>query len=159
VRAKVHTDRIPIALTDNEIAVVPTGSIELPHPSIPAEIVEDWMEAQRSAADGNPKAAAVMLRRVLYGVLIDKACKLKPLREGVQQLIAQERLPKVFDDWLPAITDDGHDGAHPDRALKVSPDNVVETLEYTAELLRYLYMEPYEFLQRKARAAAPAVAS
>jgi len=100
----------------------------------------------------------MMLRRVLYGVLLDKECKLQPLQAGMQELISGQRLPAVFDDWLSAIKDDGHDAAHPDRALKVSTENVAETMEYTAELLRYLYVEPYEFQQRKARNAIPAVA-
>jgi hypothetical protein len=134
----------------------PPGTIEPAHASVPVEIADDWLEAQRSLAAGNPKAAAVMLRRVLYGGLMDKGCKLHPLREGMQDLITGQRLPGIFDDWLPAIRDDGHDGAHPDRSLKVSTENVTETMEYTSELLRYLYIEPYEFQQRKARnAAAP----
>jgi hypothetical protein len=41
--------------------------------------------------------------------------------------------------------------AHPPHALEISPENVSETMEYTAELLRFLYIEPYEFEQRKAR--------
>jgi 23S rRNA A2030 N6-methylase RlmJ len=96
-----------------------------------------------------------MLRRVLYDVLLDKGCKLQPIKEGVKELIQQQRLPAIFDEWLPAIKDDGHDGAHPDRALKVSTENVAETLEYTAELMRFLYIEPYEFQQRKSRNAPP----
>jgi Domain of unknown function (DUF4145) len=100
------------------------------------------------------KAAAVMARRVLYGVLLDKGCKLNPLHEGIKDLIAKQRLPAMFDDWLPAIKDDGHDAAHPDRALNVSPENIVETMFYTAELLRFAYIEPYDFAQRTTRNAA-----
>ncbi len=103
---------------------------------------------------GAPKAAAVMCRRVLYGVILDKKCKEHPLHEGLNQLIQTQRLPAIFDEWLPAIKDDGHDAAHPHRALEIDPDNICETMEYTAELLRFLYIEPYEFQQRKARGAA-----
>lgn len=145
----------PQSTPHDDFYLYPSGDIDPAHVSIPADIADDWLEAQRSFNGDNPKAAAVMLRRVLYGVLIDKGCKLRPLHEGVRDLIAGQRLPAVFDDWLPAITDDGHDGAHPDRALKVSTENVAETMEYTAELLRYLYVEPYEFQQRKARNAPP----
>ena len=106
-----------------------------------------------------PKATAVMLRRVLYGVLLDKKCKLHPLKAGLGQLIATCRLPAIFDEWLPAIKDDGHDGAHPDRALQVSAENVAETMEYTLELLRFLYIEPYEFQQRKSRNTSSAGAA
>jgi len=133
----------------------PSGAIDPPHSSFPAHIGDDWIEAQRAIQAGAPKAAAVMLRRVLYDVLIDKGCKLHPLKDGLKELIQDQRLPAIFDEWLPAIKDDGHDAAHPDRALAVSTENVSETLDYTSELLRFLYIEPFEFLQRKARNATP----
>jgi len=136
---------------DDPFYMYPSRSVDPPHPAVPANIAEDWFEAQRAMQAFAPKAAAVMLRRVLYGVLLDKGCKLHPLKDGMQELINGQRLPAIFDQWLPAIRDDGHDGAHPDRALQVSPDNITETMAYTAELLRYLYIEPYEFLQRQAR--------
>ena len=141
---------------EDPFLMYPSRGIEPAHPSVPTEIADDWMEAQRSMAAPAPKAAAVMARRVLYGVLMDKGCKLHPLRKGLEELIAKQRLPAIFDDWLPAIKDDGHDAAHPDRALQVSKENVAETLEYTSELLRLLYIEPYEFQQRKNRNARPA---
>ena len=140
---------------DDQFFMYPSRAIDPPHPGVPAQIADDWAEAQRALQAFAPKAAAVMFRRVLYGVLIDKGCKLKPLHEGLKELIKTNRLPGIFDDWLPAIKDDGHDGAHPDRALQVSEENVMETLEYTSELLRFLYIEPYEFQQRKSRNAIP----
>lgn len=142
--------------SNDDFYMYPSSAIDKPHPAIPSQIAEDWIEAQKAMQVSAPKAAAVMFRRVLYSVLINKGCKLHPLNEGLRQLIADERLPKIFDDWLPAIKDDGHDGAHPDRALQVSAENVSETFEYTAELLRFLYIEPYEFEQRKMRNAKPA---
>ncbi len=60
----------------------------------------------------------------------------------------------IFDQWLLAIRDDGHDAAHPYRALIVSEDNVAETMEYTTELLRFVYVEPYDFKLRLARDAS-----
>src|ERR1700691_1327372 len=46
----------------------PSRAIEQPHPGVPVHIADDWIEAQRSMQASAPKAAAVMLRRVLYGV-------------------------------------------------------------------------------------------
>lgn len=132
----------------------PSRAIDPAHPAVPKNIAEDWIEAQTAMEAGAVKAAAVMCRRVLYGVILDKNCKERPLKEGLEQLIQSQRLPAIFDDWLPAITDDGHDAAHPHRALDISHENVSETMEYTSELLRHLYIEPYEFQQRKARNAA-----
>jgi hypothetical protein len=144
--------RMPTSWIPNgNFFMYPSKEVDIPHPAVPASVAEDYREAQKCLADSSTKAAAVMFRRVLYSVLIDKGCKLHPIREGVEQLINQQRLPAIFDDWLPAIRDDGHDGAHPDRALQVSAENITETAEYTAELLRFLYIEPYEFLQRKNR--------
>ncbi len=143
---------------DDEFFMHPSRSIDPPHPSVPPNVAEDWIEAQKAMEVGAIKAAAVMCRRVLYGVLLDKKCKEHPLREGMQQLITSERLSTIFDEWLPAIKDDGHDAAHPYRALNVSPINIAETMIYTAELLRFVYVEPYEFKQRKTR-NAPAKAT
>ena len=139
--------------TNDYFFMHPSRAIEPVHPAVPKHIADDWKEAQTVMEAGALKAAAVMCRRVLYGVILDKKCKEHPLHEGLQQLIANERLPAMFDEWLPAIKDDGHDAAHPSRALEVSADNVSETMEYTAELLRFLYIEPFEFQQRKARSA------
>jgi Domain of unknown function (DUF4145) len=75
-----------------------------------------------------------MSRRVLYGILLDKGCKLHPLHEAYRELIAKQRLPAMFDSWLPAITNDGHDAAHSDRALNVSAENIQEAMAYTSEL-------------------------
>ncbi|HTF67651.1 MAG TPA: DUF4145 domain-containing protein, partial [Edaphobacter sp.] len=140
---------------DDDFFMYPFAEVDVRHPSIPTSIAEDWEEAQKAMYASAPKAAAVMFRRVLYGALLDKNCKLHPLREGMKELIATQRLPGIFDEWLPAIKDDGHDAAHPDRALQISPTNVAETMEYTSELLRYLYVEPYDFLQRKLRNTQP----
>jgi hypothetical protein len=131
----------------------PSRAIDPTHPGVPKHIAEDWTEAQKAMEAGARKAAAVMCRRVLYGAILDKKCKEHPLNEGLKQLIQEQRLPAIFDDWLPAIKDDGHDAAHPHRALEISPENVSETMEYTAELLRFLYIVPYEFQQRKTRNA------
>lgn len=123
-------------------------------PVSPPQIAEDWIEAQKAMQSSALKAAAVMCRRVLYDTLLDKGCKLHPLHDGLAELIKDHRLPAIFDQWLPAIKDDGHDAAHPDRALQVSSNNISETMEYTSELLRFLYIEPYEFEQRKNRNTA-----
>jgi hypothetical protein len=133
----------------------PLADVDAVHPSIPVTIAEDWKEAQKSFQIRAPKASAVMCRRVLYGVLLEQGCKEHPLHEAVADLITKRRLPSIFDDWLPAIKDDGHDAAHPYRALNIDAENVSETLEYTRELLRFVYVEPYEFAQRKARIATP----
>jgi Domain of unknown function (DUF4145) len=132
----------------------PSRGVAPRHSAIPIEIAEDWEEAQKAMATGAVKATAVMCRRVFYGVLLNKKCKLHPLHDGVKQLISENRLPAMFDAWLPAIRDDGHDAAHPDRALKVSTDNIIETMAYTAELLKVLYIAPWEFLKRQERIAA-----
>lgn len=112
------------------------------------------MEAQKAFEVGATKAAAVMCRRVLYGVLLDKQCKEHPLHEGLQELGQQARLPGIVEEWLNEIKDDGHDAAHPHRALSVPAENVGETMEYTRELLRFVYIEPFDLAERLARKAA-----
>ncbi len=147
------SNNLQINRTADEFFMHPSRAIDPDHPAVPKYIADDWTEAQKVMEAGAPKAAAVMCRRVLYDAILDKKCKEHPLNEGLKQLIKEQRLPAIFDEWLPAIKDDGHDAAHPHRALEVSTENVSETMAYTAELLRFLYIEPYEFQQRKARNA------
>jgi hypothetical protein len=148
------SSNLQINRTQDEFFMHPSRAIDPAHPAVLKHIADDWTEAQKAMEAGAPKAAAVMCRRVLYGAILDKKCKEHPLNEGLKELIQGQRLPAIFDDWLPAIKDDGHDAAHPHRALDISHENVSETMEYTAELLRFLYIEPYEFQERKARNAA-----
>jgi len=148
------SDNLSMNRAQDDFFSYPSRAIDAPHPAVPKTIADDWTEAQKTMEAGALKAAAMMCRRVLYGAILDKKCKEHPLHEGLKQLIQSQRLPAIFDDWLPAIKDDGHDAAHPHRALDISHENVSETMEYTSELLRFLYIEPYEFQQRKARNAA-----
>jgi hypothetical protein len=108
----------------DDLIVFPKRRIDIVHKSIPAPVAEDWIEAQKAFNEGAVKAAAVMCRRVLYGVLLDKKCKEHPLHEGIAELVAQARLPQVVEQWLTEIKDDGHDAAHPFRALNVPAENV-----------------------------------
>jgi Domain of unknown function (DUF4145) len=140
------------------LRIFPKRRIDQVHKSIPVPVAEDWIEAQKAFNENAVKAAAVMCRRVLYGVLLDKKCKEHPLHEGIAELVAQARLPHVVEQWLTEIKDDGHDAAHPFRALNVPAENVAETMEYTKELLRFVYIEPYDLQQRLARKAAQVTA-
>jgi hypothetical protein len=138
----------------DSLTMFPKRRIDKVHKSIPGPVAEDWIEAQKAFNENAVKAAAVMCRRVLYGVLLDKKCKEHPLHEGIAELVAQARLPQVVEQWVTEIKDDGHDAAHPFRALNVPAENVAETMEYTRELLRFVYIEPHELQQRLARKAA-----
>lgn len=138
---------------DQLLIVFPKRRIDKVHESIPAPVAEDWIEAQKAFNENAVKAAAVMCRRVLYGVLLNKKCKEHPLHEGIAGLVDQARLPHVVEQWLAEIKDDGHDAAHPFRALNIPAENVAETMEYTKELLRFVYIEPHDLQQRLARKA------
>lgn len=139
--------------SSDHLEIYPAAPIGDPHGAIPASIAEDWIEAQKAFAAGAPKAAAVMCRRVLYGILLDKKCKEHPLHEGLEELAQKERLPRLVEEWANEIKEEGHDAAHPHRALQVPTQNVAEAMEYTKELLRFIYVEPYELSQRLARKA------
>lgn len=146
-----HQQQHPV--TDS-LTIFPTRPVLAAHQAIPAPVAEDWVEAQKAFEAGAVKAAAVMCRRVLYGILLDKRCKEHPLHEGIAELVQQARLPGIVEQWLNEIKDDGHDAAHPHRALVVPAENVGETMDYTKELLRFVYIEPYDLAQRLARKAS-----
>ncbi len=93
----------------------PSGPLPTAHGSIPKHIGNDWVEAQKAINVGALTAAAVMCRRVLYGVILDKECKEHPLHEGIEQLVALIRPPVIVEEWLKEIKEDGHDAAHHSR--------------------------------------------
>lgn len=136
------------------LTIFPPGPAPKAHQAVPTPIGQDWIEAQVAYSNGAAKAAAVMCRRVLYGVLLERKCKEHPLHEGISELLAKEKLPGIVEEWLGEIKEEGHDAAHPSRALTIPAENVEETMGYTKELLRFVYEEPYELQQRLARKAA-----
>lgn len=131
--------------------IYPSGPKPKAHQAIHPPVGADWIEAQKAMSVGAMKAAAVMCRRVLYGVILHKGCKEHPLHEGIKELVALVRPPMIVEEWLVEIKDDGHDAAHPSRALEITSENVMETMEYTKELLRFTYIEPFELKERLAR--------
>jgi hypothetical protein len=137
----------------------PSGPSPTAHQSIPEPIAKDWVEAQKCFNVGATKATAMTCRRILYGVILHKQCPEHPLHVGILKLVNQERLPSIVEQWLGEIKDDGHDAAHPSRALDVSDENVLETMGYTKELLRFVYIEPFELQGRLARKANTAAAA
>jgi hypothetical protein len=145
--------------TNDFVEYFPAGPPPLAHKALPNPVAEDWVDAQKDFTAGSMKSAAVMCRRVLYGVILDKKCKEHPLHEGIAQLVSLVRPPTIVEEWLTEIKEDGHDAAHPSRALDVPSENVVETMEYTKELLRFAHIEPYELKQRLSRKAAPAASA
>ncbi len=136
---------------NDSLIYYPSGKIGLGHESIPVAIREDWVEAQKAFQIEAVKAAAVMCRRILYGVLLDKGCKEHPLHEGIAQLLGKTRMPQILEQWLSEIKEDGHDASHPFRALHVPVENVIETMGYTRELLRFAYIEPFDLQKRLVR--------
>jgi len=129
----------------------PTAITPTPHESIPRQVAEDWVEAQNAHMAGAPKAAAVMCRRVLYGVLLQQGCREHPLSAGLNDLATKVSLPPLMRQKLDEIKDDGHDAAHPSRALQVAAANVAESVEFAADLLRYVYEEPWKLERRYQR--------
>lgn len=154
VRTTVYHPNSQHPGTDS-LVYYPSGPVPTAHESIPAPIAEDWVDAQKVFGVEAVKAAAVMCRRVLYGVLLDKGCKEHPLYDSVAELLGKVRLPQIVEEWLTEIKEDGHDAAHPFRALNVPAENVMETMGYTKELLRFVYVEPFELKKRLARKSAP----
>ncbi len=133
----------------------PKTKVPKPHEAIPKAIAADWVEAQNDLANGAIASAALMCRRVLYGVLLQQNCKEHPLHEGLKELADKTGLPQLLRQKLDEIKDDGHDAAHPSRALELSSENVEETVSYTEDLLKWVYEEPWRLQQRYARKAAP----
>jgi hypothetical protein len=57
--------------SSDNVDIHPTAPAPRAHKAIPQAIAEDWVEAQINLNNGAMKSAAVMCRRILYGILLD----------------------------------------------------------------------------------------
>lgn len=109
---------------------------------IPEQIGVVYDEAQRALAARCPRAAAVMARRTLEAVAADHGKETGSLFERLNSLSADGKLHPTLVEWTTQIRLIGNVGAHFDPVNDVSIEEATVLLEFTRELLRYLYEYP-----------------
>ncbi len=122
---------------------------------IPRQIADVFAEAAMALAANCPRAAAVMARRTLEAVAVDKGEDKGTLAERLRSLGVKGVLLPTLSAWAKEVRLIGNVGAHFDPIDTVSQADTQQLLSFVRELLRFLYELPAELERRRALKAEP----
>jgi len=122
------------------------SNIKTPHPSVPSNIKNDFLEASLILND-SPKASAALSRRCLQSILRDKAgVKKGNLEKEILQ--AMEQLPTHIAGAIDAVRQIGNFAAHPMKSestgqiVDVEPEEAKWNLDVLESLFDFYYIQP-----------------
>jgi Domain of unknown function (DUF4145) len=138
--------QVDVEESGHTLAQWPLKGIRAAHPSVPAPIAADWLEAHLCLSIRAFRAAAAMARRAVQGIAVERGAKDGKLNAQLKELEAQTTLHPTMVEWANHIRLLGNVGAHPgaDGLETVSEDEAREVVRFLDELLRWLYELPAE---------------
>ncbi len=95
------------------------------------------------------RASAVMSRRTLEAITVDKGESDGVLAKRIQNLISKGILDKNLGDWATEIRLIGNTGAHFDPINDVEKEDANQIILFIEELIKYLYFMPAEIARRR----------
>jgi hypothetical protein len=116
---------------------------------IPTDISEVFGEAATSLAANCPRASAVMSRRTLEAISVDKGELKGRLADRLANLSSKSILHPTLSDWAKEVRLIGNQGAHFDPIQMITMDDAKQLLSFVRELLKYLYELPAELARRR----------
>jgi hypothetical protein len=119
---------------------------------IPAEIRDEFEEAQRGIDGKNYRSALVMVRRVLEGTCKDQGATARTLAASLKQLESQGKIDGMLGEWADMLRIAGNEGAHFGSAP--SREDAVDALQFAEALLDHLYVLRKRFEEFKQRRPA-----
>lgn len=122
---------------------------------VPTSIAEVFREAVKALHADCPRAAAVMARRTLEAITVDKGETSGRLVDRLRNLTTKGILVQALADWAKEVRLVGNAGAHFDPMDTVSKTDAQQLVSFTRELLKYLYELPGELARRRAGASSP----
>ena len=116
---------------------------------VPSDISEVFQEAVRALHADCPRASAVMARRTLEAITVDKGETQGVLADRLRNLASRGVLLPTLADWAKEVRLVGNVGAHFDPINKVSKRDAEQLTAFVRELLKYLYELPAELNRLK----------
>ncbi|TDB82039.1 DUF4145 domain-containing protein [Micromonospora sp. KC721] len=130
--------------------------------SVPAgwigENRKSFEEARACHHAGQFTAAALMVRRTLEAVCIDKGAATGSLQGKLNDLKSKGIIEGKLTDWSHDLRALGNEAAH-DTTIFISAADAQDALELAEELLNYVYVLNAKYNAFKARRAAPVAPS
>lgn len=123
--------------------------------AVPESLRDDHREARECVQAKHYTAAAVMARRVLEGIAVDRGYKTGDLFPRLKKMRDDGVIEDRLYDWANICRDVGNQGAHADKK-SVTRQDAEDTLDFVEALLDYLYVFTSRYEEfKKRRANAP----
>jgi len=118
-------------------------------PDIPNDIAGAFAEALTTLAANCPRASAVMARRTLEAITVEKGETKGTLAERLNALGVKGILHPTLSEWAREVRLVGNTGAHFDPIEQVTIEDAQQLVNFIRELLKYLYELPAELKRRR----------
>jgi uncharacterized protein DUF4145 len=132
----------------------PPGALDL-DPAIPKPLREAYAEGLRCVSVRAPRAAAVMFRRTIEGVVHDRGSQdaqaARNLAAGLRVMANEHALDPTLADWAEEVRLGGNAGAHFDPMDDMTMEEAESLARLVAELFNYLYTLPATIQRRRAK--------
>jgi hypothetical protein len=116
---------------------------------VPGDIAEVFQEAVQALHAECPRASAVMARRTLEAITVEKGVSGNSLAERLKNMASTGALHPTLADWAKEVRLVGNAGAHFDPITKVTKEDAGQLIAFVRELLKYLYELPAELARRR----------
>jgi hypothetical protein len=116
---------------------------------IPLDISKILLEAKITYSAQCYRASAVMSRRTLEAITVEKGEVNGRLAERIENLKAKGILDKNLADWSTEIRLIGNTGAHFDPISDVAKEDAKQIILFIEELIKYVYIMPAEIAKRR----------
>lgn len=116
---------------------------------VPTEIAEVFSEAIMAQFANCPRASAVMARRTLEAITVDKGESKGTLAERLAQLGKAGILHPSLAEWAKEVRLIGNLGAHYDPINSISEEDAIQLIGFVKELIKFLYELPAELERRR----------
>jgi len=120
-------------------------------PAVPSDIANVFSEAIITLSANCPRASAVMSRRTLEAITVEKGETKGMLAERLNNLGAKGVLHPTLSEWAKEVRLVGNAGAHFDPIEKVTIEDARQLVNFIRELLKYLYELPAELQKRRSQ--------
>lgn len=119
------------------------------HAAVPSDISDALSEAVTTLAANCPRAAAVMARRTLEAIAVDRGESTGTLAQRLTNMASRNLLQPTLAEWAKEVRLVGNSGAHFDPLKPVSKDDATQLIEFVRELIKFIYILPFELNARR----------
>ena len=120
----------------------------MPHESVPVEVERAAIEAEKCLSVQAPNACGVMARRAIHALCRDKKAQGDNLYDQLKFLRDSHEITPDLWQWAEELRIVGRSGAHPEWE-DVTLEEAAYAVRFLEEIIKYVYINPYEFNQRK----------